>query len=56
MMIGPLGLLLFLLISGFWGLAFTGFSYAIALKTDSAAMRRVAFSVAALATMRADLT
>ena len=35
---GVLGLLLFLLISGFWGLAFTGFSYAIALKTGSAGM------------------
>ena len=33
---GPLGILLFLLISGFWGLAFTGFPYAIALKTGSA--------------------
>ncbi|MBA2599039.1 MAG: ABC transporter permease, partial [Chloroflexia bacterium] len=33
---GLLGLLLFLLISGFWGLAFTGFPYAIALKTASA--------------------
>lgn len=30
------GLLLFLLMSGFWGLAFTGFPYAIALKTASA--------------------
>lgn len=33
---GLLGLLLFLLLSGFWGLAFTGFPYAIALKTASA--------------------
>lgn len=33
---GLLGLLLFLLMSGFWGLAFTGFPYAIALKTASA--------------------
>jgi ABC-2 type transport system permease protein len=32
---GLLGLLLFLLMSGFWGLAFTGFPYAIALKTAS---------------------
>lgn len=32
---GPLGLLLFLLMAGFWGLAFTGFPYAIALKTAS---------------------
>ena len=33
---GVAGLLVFLLLSGFWGLAFTGFSYAIALKTGSA--------------------
>lgn len=33
---GLLGFLLFLLMSGFWGLAFTGFPYAIALKTASA--------------------
>ena len=33
---GLLGVLLFLLMSGFWGLAFTGFPYAIALKTASA--------------------
>lgn len=33
---GAAGLLVFLLLSGFWGLAFTGFSYAIALKTGSA--------------------
>lgn len=32
---GLLGLLLFILISGLWGLAFTGFPYAIALKTGS---------------------
>jgi ABC-2 type transport system permease protein len=30
---GPLGLLLFILIGALWGLAFTGFPYAIALKT-----------------------
>ena len=30
---GPLGLLLFVLIGALWGLAFTGFPYAIALKT-----------------------
>jgi ABC-2 type transport system permease protein len=35
---GLLGMLLFLLMSGFWGLAFTGFSYAMALKTASAGM------------------
>jgi ABC-2 type transport system permease protein len=33
---GVLGLLTFLLMAGFWGLAFTGFPYAIALKTASA--------------------
>jgi ABC-2 type transport system permease protein len=32
---GPLGMLGFLLISGLWGLAFTGFPYAIALKTGN---------------------
>jgi ABC-2 type transport system permease protein len=30
---GPLGALLFVVLSAFWGLAFTGFPYAIALKT-----------------------
>jgi ABC-2 type transport system permease protein len=30
---GPLGMLLFVLIGALWGLAFTGFPYAIALKT-----------------------
>jgi len=30
---GPLGVLLFILIGALWGLAFTGFPYAIALKT-----------------------
>lgn len=34
---GPLGLLLFILMGGLWGLAFTGFPYAIALKTGNAA-------------------
>ncbi len=34
---GPLGLLLFILLSGLWGLVFTGFPYAIALKTGSPA-------------------
>ena len=42
---GPLGLLLFLLMSGFWGLAFTGFSYAIALKTGSAGMVNTSFII-----------
>jgi ABC-2 type transport system permease protein len=40
---GVLGVLLFLLISGFWGLAFTGFSYAMALKTASAGMVNTTF-------------
>jgi ABC-2 type transport system permease protein len=34
---GPLGVLLFLLLAGTWGLAFTGFPYAIALKTGNPA-------------------
>ena len=34
---GPLGLLLFILMSGLWGLVFTGFPYAIALKTGNPA-------------------
>ena len=34
---GPLGVLAFLLLSGFWGLAFTGFPYAIALRTGNPA-------------------
>ncbi len=32
---GILGILVFLLMTGFWGLAFTGFPYSIALKTGS---------------------
>ncbi len=32
---GLLGVLIFMLLAGFWGLAFTGFTYAIALKTGS---------------------
>ncbi|MDP9370571.1 MAG: ABC transporter permease [Chloroflexota bacterium] len=32
---GVLGVLIFMLLAGFWGLAFTGFTYAIALKTGS---------------------
>jgi ABC-2 type transport system permease protein len=40
---GLLGFLLFLVISGFWGLAFTGFSYAMALKTASAGMVNTTF-------------
>ena len=34
---GPLGLLLFILLAGLWGLAYTGFPYAIALKTGNPA-------------------
>jgi ABC-2 type transport system permease protein len=34
---GPLGLLAFVLLSGLWGLVFTGFPYAIALKTGNPA-------------------
>jgi ABC-2 type transport system permease protein len=34
---GPLGFLAFLLLSGFWGLAFTGFPYTIALRTGNPA-------------------
>ena len=34
---GALGLLLFILLSGLWGLVFTGFPYAIALKTGNPA-------------------
>ncbi len=34
---GPLGVLAFLALSGFWGLAFTGFPYAIALRTGNPA-------------------
>jgi ABC-2 type transport system permease protein len=34
---GPLGVLVFLLLAGAWGLAFTGFPYAIALKTGNPA-------------------
>lgn len=34
---GPLGILAFILIAGLWGLVFTGFPYAIALKTGSPA-------------------
>lgn len=34
---GPLGVLAFLLLAGLWGLAFTGFPYAIALRTGNPA-------------------
>ena len=32
---GPLGVIVFLLVAGAWGLVFTGFPYAIALKTGT---------------------
>ena len=35
---GPLGILAFVALSGAWGLAFTGFPYAVALKTGSPAV------------------
>jgi ABC-2 type transport system permease protein len=34
---GPLGVLVFVLIAGLWGLVYTGFPYAIALKTGNPA-------------------
>jgi ABC-2 type transport system permease protein len=34
---GPLGIVAFVLLAGFWGLVFTGFPYAIALKTGNPA-------------------
>lgn len=34
---GPLGLVVFVLLAAYWGLAFTGFPYAIALKTGNPA-------------------
>jgi ABC-2 type transport system permease protein len=34
---GPIGVLVFILISALWGLGFTGFPYAIALKTGNPA-------------------
>ncbi len=34
---GPLGVVVFLLLAGFWGIVFTGFPYAIALKTGNPA-------------------
>jgi ABC-2 type transport system permease protein len=34
---GPLGVVVFILIAGLWGLAYTGFPYAIALKTGNPA-------------------
>ena len=40
---GALGILTFMLLGGFWGLVFTGFPYAIALKTGSAAAVNLSF-------------
>ncbi len=40
---GLLGMLLFILLSGSWGLVFTGFPYAIALKTGNPAAVNVSF-------------
>ncbi len=40
---GLLGILAFLLIAGLWGLAFTGFAYAIALKTGNPAAVNTSF-------------
>jgi len=40
---GPLGVLVFVLIAGVWGLVFTGFPYAIALKTGNPAAVNTSF-------------
>ncbi len=40
---GPLGVLVFILIGGIWGLVFTGFPYAIALKTGNPAAVNTSF-------------
>jgi ABC-2 type transport system permease protein len=42
---GPLGVLALVLLCGLWGLAFTGFSYAIALKTANPAAVNSAFLI-----------
>ncbi len=42
---GPLGVLVFLLISSAWGLAFTGFPYTIALRTGNPAAVNSAFLI-----------
>jgi ABC-2 type transport system permease protein len=42
---GPAGVLVFILMSAMWGLAFTGFLYAIALKTGNPAAVNAAFVV-----------
>ncbi len=40
---GPLGVLVFLLLAGLWGVGFTGFPYAIALKTGNPAAVNASF-------------
>jgi ABC-2 type transport system permease protein len=40
---GPLGMVVFILLGGLWGLAFTGFPYAIALKTGNPAAVNTSF-------------
>jgi ABC-2 type transport system permease protein len=40
---GPLGIVIFMLMGGLWGLAFAGFPYAIALKTGNAAAVNMSF-------------
>ena len=40
---GPLGILVFILMAGMWGLGFTGFPYAIALKTGNPAAVNTSF-------------
>lgn len=40
---GPLGIVLFVLITGLWGLVFTGFPYAIALRTGNPAAVNASF-------------
>jgi ABC-2 type transport system permease protein len=42
---GPAGVLAFLAFSGLWGLAFTGFPYAVALRTGSPAAVNACFVV-----------
>jgi ABC-2 type transport system permease protein len=42
---GIVGIVVFILLSGLWGLAFTGFSYAIALKTANPAAVNSAFLI-----------
>jgi ABC-2 type transport system permease protein len=42
---GPLGLLLFIVLAGTWGLCFNGFTYAIALKTGNPAAVNSAFVI-----------